>query len=56
MNKAVILLLGGAWLVAASTGCSWNNAAKGGAIGAGAGGAAGGAYGIRRPDSGYLIR
>ena len=45
MNKVVILLLSGALLVTASTGCSWNNAAKGGAIGAGAGGAAGAAIG-----------
>lgn len=44
MNKAVILLLSGA-LLAAASGCSWNNAAKGGAIGAGAGGAAGGVIG-----------
>ena len=45
MNRTVILLLSGALLVAVSTGCSWNNAAKGGAIGAGAGGAAGAAIG-----------
>jgi len=45
MNKAVIALLSGAFLAAASTGCSWNNAAKGGAIGAGAGGAAGAVIG-----------
>jgi outer membrane protein OmpA-like peptidoglycan-associated protein len=45
MNKAIILLLSAVLLVAASTGCSWNNAAKGGAIGAGAGGAAGAVIG-----------
>lgn len=45
MTKAVILLLSGGLLLAASTGCSWNNAAKGGAIGAGAGGAAGAVIG-----------
>jgi outer membrane protein OmpA-like peptidoglycan-associated protein len=45
MNKAVILLLSGALLVVTSIGCSWNNAAKGGAIGAGAGGAVGGVIG-----------
>jgi len=45
MNKAVILLLSGALLAVTSIGCSWNNAAKGGAIGAGAGGAVGGVIG-----------
>jgi outer membrane protein OmpA-like peptidoglycan-associated protein len=45
MTKAVIILLSGGLLLAASTGCSWNNAAKGGAIGAGAGGAAGAVIG-----------
>lgn len=45
MNKAVTLLLGGALLLAVSAGCSSNNAAKGGAIGAGAGAAAGGVIG-----------
>jgi len=45
MNKAVILLLSGALLFTASIGCSWNNAAKGGAIGAGAGGVVGGVIG-----------
>jgi len=45
MNKAVILLLSGVFLFAASTGCSWNNKAKGGAIGAGAGGAVGAVIG-----------
>jgi outer membrane protein OmpA-like peptidoglycan-associated protein len=45
MKKAIILLLSGALLSASGMGCSWNNAAKGGAIGAGAGGAAGAAIG-----------
>ena len=45
MNKAVILLLGGAIALTAITGCSWNNTAKGTAIGAGAGGAVGGVIG-----------
>ena len=45
MNKAIIQLLSAALLVAASAGCSWNNTAKGGAIGAGAGGAAGAVIG-----------
>lgn len=45
MNKTVILLLSGALLFTTSIGCSWNNAAKGGAIGAGAGGAVGGVIG-----------
>jgi outer membrane protein OmpA-like peptidoglycan-associated protein len=45
MNKTVILLLGGAIALTAIMGCSWNNAAKGGAIAAGAGGAAGGVIG-----------
>jgi outer membrane protein OmpA-like peptidoglycan-associated protein len=47
MNRTVILTLSGALILAASTGCSWNNKAKGGAIGAGAGGALGGAIGHR---------
>jgi phage tail tape-measure protein len=45
MNKASILLLSGALFAAAIMGCSANNAAKGGAIGAGAGGVAGGVIG-----------
>lgn len=45
MNKAAILLLSGALFAAAVIGCSANNAAKGGAIGAGAGGVAGGVIG-----------
>jgi outer membrane protein OmpA-like peptidoglycan-associated protein len=45
MNKAIIQLLSATLLVAASAGCSWNNAAKGGAIGAGAGGTAGAVIG-----------
>jgi outer membrane protein OmpA-like peptidoglycan-associated protein len=47
MRKAIVLLVSGALLVAASTGCSWNKSAKGGAIGAGAGGAVGAAIGHR---------
>lgn len=45
MNKAAVLLLSGALFAAAVIGCSANNAAKGGAIGAGAGGVAGGVIG-----------
>ena len=45
MNKTVILLLSGAIALTAITGCSWNNTAKGTAIGAGAGGAVGGVIG-----------
>jgi outer membrane protein OmpA-like peptidoglycan-associated protein len=45
MNRATLLFLSGTLLVASGTGCSWNNAAKGGAIGGAAGGAAGGAIG-----------
>lgn len=45
MKAAVTLLLSGALLLTASTGCSWNNKQKGGAIGAGAGAAVGGAIG-----------
>jgi outer membrane protein OmpA-like peptidoglycan-associated protein len=45
MTKTTILLLSGALLFGAIGGCSWNNKAKGGAIGAGAGGAIGGVIG-----------
>lgn len=45
MTRAMILLLSGTLLITASTGCSWNKAAKGGAIGAGAGGAVGAVIG-----------
>jgi outer membrane protein OmpA-like peptidoglycan-associated protein len=45
MNKAALLTVSAALLVAAMTGCASNNAAKGGAIGAGAGGVAGGVIG-----------
>jgi outer membrane protein OmpA-like peptidoglycan-associated protein len=45
MKKAAILLLSLTFLFTTSTGCSWNRAAKGGAIGAGAGGAVGGVIG-----------
>jgi len=45
MKKAVVLLLSAALLFGGNIGCGWSNAAKGGAIGAGAGGAVGGVIG-----------